>query len=188
MPLYRLNSQAPTLDQRETIWIAPTATVIGAVTLRANTSVWFGAVLRGDNEPIEVGRGSNIQENVVMHTDPGFPLTIGEGSTIGHKAMLHGCQIGPNSLIGMGATILNGATIGPNSLVGAHSLVPENKTFPEGVLILGTPAKVVRELSENEIKKIKQSAQTYQSKIPLYQEGLQPIYDESLPPKSGHQV
>ena len=165
------------LDQPETIWVAPTATLIADVKLGANTSIWFGAALRGDNEPIKIGAGSNIQENSVMHTDPGFPLIIGEGCTIGHKAMLHGCQIGPNSLIGMDSTILNGATIGANSLVGAHSLVPENKTFPEGVLILGTPAKVVRELSEREIKQIKQSALTYQSKIPIYQEGLQPIYD-----------
>ena len=178
MSLYRLNNQAPTLDQPDTIWIAPTATVIGDVTLRAHTSVWFGAVLRGDNEPIEIGAGSNIQENVVMHTDPGFPLTLEEGCTIGHKAMLHGCQIGSNSLIGMGATILNGASIGANSLVGAHSLVTENQTFPEGSLILGTPGKVVRELSEHEIKKIKQSALTYQSKIPIYQEGLRPVDDE----------
>lgn len=175
MPIYKFEDKSPTLTDPEKSWIAPTATIIGDVRLEKETSIWFGAVLRGDNEPISIKTGSNVQEGVVMHTDPGFPLMVEEGCTIGHQAMLHGCTIEKNSLVGMGATILNGAVIGKNSLVGAHALVPENKTYPEGVLIIGTPAKVVRELTEAEIEGLKKSAAGYVSKISRYQTGLEHV-------------
>lgn len=172
MPLYQLEDKIPTIDEPKSCWIAPDANIIGSVHLTSKNSIWFGVTLRGDNDSLTIGEGTNVQENTVMHTDPGLPLVIGKGCTIGHQAMLHGCTIGDNSLIGMGATILNGAKIGNNSLVGAHALVPENKSFPDGSLIIGTPAKVVRSLSEEEIAGLKKSAQTYMSKIPLYQTAL----------------
>jgi carbonic anhydrase/acetyltransferase-like protein (isoleucine patch superfamily) len=142
-------------------FIADNATVIGNVRLLSKSSVWFNTVIRGDNEPIEVGEGSNVQDGCILHTDPGFPLTIGAGVTVGHRVMLHGCTIGDNSLIGIGSTVLNGAKIGTNCLVGAHSLVTEGKSFPDGSLILGSPAKVVRELTAEEIAGIKLSASHY---------------------------
>ena len=142
-------------------FIAPNATVIGNVRLQPNSSVWFNTVIRGDNELIEVGAGSNVQDGCILHTDPGYPLTIGAGVTVGHRVMLHGCTIGDNSLIGIGSTILNGATIGKNCLVGAHALVTEGKSFPDGSLILGSPAKVVRELTDEEIAGMKVSASHY---------------------------
>jgi len=142
-------------------FVAYNATVIGSVRLKAGASVWFNAVLRGDCDWIEVGTNSNVQDSAVLHTDPGIPLTIGSGVTIGHQAMLHGCTIGDNSLIGISSTVLNGATIGHNSLLGAHSLVTENKQFPDGVLLMGTPAKVVRELDIVELESLKASAQVY---------------------------
>ncbi len=175
MPLYKFEDKSPTFTNKEESWVAPTATLIGDVRLERETSIWFGASLRGDNEPITIKAGSNVQEGVVMHTDPGFPLTIEQGCTIGHQAMLHGCTIQENSLVGMGATILNGAVIGKNSLVGAHALVPENKTYPEGVLIIGTPAKVVRELTDDEIEGLRKSAKGYIAKISRYQTGLEEI-------------
>lgn len=175
MTLYSLGPKTPQLLSPEKSWVAPTAIIIGDVTLAENTSIWFGAVLRGDNEPIHIGPGSNVQENVVMHTDPGCPLTIEAGCTIGHKAMLHGCTIRENSLIGMGATVLNGAVIGRNCLVGAHTLVPENKSYPDGSLILGTPGKVARALTEEEIARLGRSAQTYMDKISLYKNHLEEI-------------
>ena len=142
-------------------YIAPNASVIGAIRLKANASVWFNVVMRGDNEWIELGEDSNVQDSSVLHTDPGFPLTIGKGVTVGHKVMLHGCEIGDNTLVGVGSTILNGAKIGRDCLIGAHSLITEGKQFPDGVLILGSPAKVVRELEPEEIAKLKMSAQIY---------------------------
>ena len=142
-------------------FVAHNATVVGRVRLRANASVWFSAVLRGDNEWIEVGERSNVQDGSILHTDPGFPLTIGTAATIGHRVMLHGCTIGDGALIGIGSTVLNGAKIGENSLVGAHALVTEGKEFPAGVLILGSPAKVVRELNDAELNLLKISAQIY---------------------------
>lgn len=175
MPLFKFEDKSPTSTHPDQSWVAPTASVIGDVVLEKETSIWFGAVLRGDNEPITIKSRSNVQEGVVMHTDPGFPLTIEQGCTIGHQAMLHGCTIKENSLVGMGATILNGAVIGKNSLVGAHALVPENKEFPEGVLIIGTPAKVARDLTEQEIEGLKKSAIGYVSKISRYQSGLEEI-------------
>lgn len=144
MPIYALGDLRPTIAPGA--FIAPDANIIGNVTIEEGASVWFGVTIRGDNEPIVVGKGSNVQEDCVFHTDPGCPLTIGENCTIGHKAMLHGCTVGNGALIGMGATVLNRAVIGPGSLVGACALVTEGKTIPAGSLVMGSPAKVVREL------------------------------------------
>ncbi|SVB14632.1 uncharacterized protein METZ01_LOCUS167486, partial [marine metagenome] len=148
--------------------------VIGNVRLEPNSSVWFGAILRGDIEPITVGRGSNVQDGSVLHTDPGRPLTIGKNVTIGHMAMLHGCTVGDNSLIGIGTTIMNGARIGADSIVGAHSLITEEKIFPNGVLIIGTPGQVVRELRSAEINALANSAARYTEKAIEYLSTLQP--------------
>ena len=172
MPVYQLQGKAPTFEEKTTNLIAPTAVLIGNVEIAREVSIWFGAVLRGDNEPIRIRAGSNVQENVVMHTDPGYPLLIEEGCTIGHKVMLHGCTIKQSSLIGMGATLLNGAVIGEESLVGAHTLIPEGKTYPPRSLIIGTPGKVVRTLSDEDVARLQKSAATYRAKIPLYQSGL----------------
>lgn len=158
--IYSLGERAPELVG-DGHFIAPGAVLIGRVRLLPESSVWFNCVLRGDNEPIEVGAGSNVQDGCVLHTDMGFPLTIAAGVTVGHKVMLHGCTIGENSLIGIGSTVLNGASIGRNCLVGANALVTEGKTFADGSLILGAPAKVVRELSEEEIAAIRESARHY---------------------------
>jgi carbonic anhydrase/acetyltransferase-like protein (isoleucine patch superfamily) len=160
--LYPYQQVNPTVSP--SAWVAPSASVIGKVILAAKSSVWFGAVLRGDNEPITVGEESNIQENCVLHTDPGKPLTIGQRTTIGHMVTLHGCQIGADCLIGIGAIVLNGAQIGDFSLVGAGALVTENKIFPERSLILGSPAKWVRTLSDEEIAKVQKNAQVYVKK------------------------
>jgi carbonic anhydrase/acetyltransferase-like protein (isoleucine patch superfamily) len=158
--IHTLGDQTPELTG-DGHFVAHNATVIGNVRLLSQSSVWFNTVIRGDNELIEIGARSNIQDGCILHTDPGFPLRIGSGVTVGHRVMLHGCTIGDNSLIGIGSTILNGATIGNNCLVGAHALVTEGKSFPDGSLILGAPAKVVRELSEDEIAGMKQSASHY---------------------------
>ena len=161
MPLFALGDRRPKIDDLETVWIAPTAVLIGDVRLDAEASIWFGSVLRGDNEQISVGRGSNVQENCTLHTDMGYPLTIGADCTIGHGVILHGCTIGDQSLIGMGATVLNGAQIGWGSLVGANALVTENKTFPDRSLIVGSPAKAIRTLSDEEVDGLLKSAQNY---------------------------
>ena len=159
MALYALGNVTP--DVADDVWIAPGAHVLGRVRLEPGSSVWFNATLRGDNELISVGAGSNVQENCVLHTDMGFPLTIGAGCTIGHKAMLHGCTIGANSLIGMGATVLNGAVIGANCLIGAGALVTEGKVIPDGSLVMGAPGKVVRDLDEAAIQRLRASALHY---------------------------
>jgi len=156
-------------------FVAPSASVIGSVRLHANASVWFNAVLRGDNDWIEIGADSNVQDGAVLHTDRGLPLVVGDGVTIGHMAMLHGCEIGDNSLIGIGSTVLNGACIGANSLVGAHALITEGKVFPDGVLILGAPAKVMRDLTAEEIDGLRQSARIYVEKGKRYGEQLAEI-------------
>ena len=161
MPLYSLDGIAPTFDDREGNWLAPDATIVGRVHIGADVGIWFGAVIRGDNEPISIGARSNIQEHTVMHTDPGFPLTVGVGCTIGHRAMLHGCTIGDNSLIGMGAIVLNGARIGRNCLVGAGALVTEGKVFEDNSLIVGSPAKVIRLLDDQAVERLKVSAEHY---------------------------
>lgn len=161
MPLYALGSHEPKTPQADRFWIAPDAHVIGRVELGEDVGVWFGAVLRGDNEPITIGAGTNIQEGVMVHVDPGFPVTIGTGCTIGHHAIVHGCTIGDNSLIGMGATILNGVKIGANCLVGANALVTEGKEFPDNSLIVGSPARAIRLLDEAGIAGLKRSAASY---------------------------
>jgi len=161
MPLYEFNGARPQLPATGRFWIAPSADLIGSVTVQEEASIWFGSVLRGDNEPITLGKRSNVQDGCVFHTDPGFPLTIGEYCTIGHRAILHGCTIGDNSLIGMGAIILNGACIGANSLVGAGALVTEGKEFPERSLIVGAPAKAIRTLDEAAVARLRESAAHY---------------------------
>jgi carbonic anhydrase/acetyltransferase-like protein (isoleucine patch superfamily) len=161
MPLYALGDDRPFTFGEDTFWVAPGAHVIGKVKLGMGVGIWFGAVLRGDNEMISVGAGSNIQDGAMVHTDIGHPATIGPGCTIGHHAILHGCTIGANSLIGMGATVLNGARIGSNCLVGANALVTENKEFSDNCLIVGAPARVVRSLNEEEIVRMRQSAEGY---------------------------
>jgi carbonic anhydrase/acetyltransferase-like protein (isoleucine patch superfamily) len=142
-------------------FIAPNATIVGTVRLRANTSIWFNAVLRGDTEWIEIGDNTSVQDGCVLHADPGFPLRVGQGVTIGHKAMLHGCDIGDNTLVGIGSIVLNGAKIGRDCMIGANSLVTAGKQFPDGALIMGSPAKVIRKLKPAEIEANRKSAQLY---------------------------
>lgn len=174
MARYELDGAQPELVEGR-CWIAPTAAVIGKVRLQTDASVWFGAVLRGDNELIDIGERANVQDNSVLHTDMGYPMTIGPDVTIGHKAMLHGCTIGAGALIGMCATVLNGATVGAGSVVGAGSLVPEGKEIPPGVLALGTPAKVVRTLSEDEIAAFGGAAAHYVENWKRFAAGLKPL-------------
>ena len=171
--IYELDGIAPVLGQGA--WVAPDANLIGKVVLEDAASVWFGATLRGDNEEIRVGRGSNIQENVVCHTDMGYPLTIGANCTIGHRAILHGCIIGENSLVGMGATVLNHVKIGRNCLVGANALVTEGKEFPDGSMILGSPAKAVRALTPEQIEGLRQSAKNYVLNARRFKSGLRKL-------------
>lgn len=159
-------------------YIAPNASIIGSVRLKAHASVWFNAVLRGDNDWIEVGENSNVQDGSVLHTDPGIPLTIGDGVTVGHRVALHGCTIGHNSLIGIGSTILNGSSVGANCIVGAHSLITENKAFPDGVMILGSPARAVRELRDDELADLLASASAYTRNGERYRENLVVIADQ----------
>lgn len=173
--IYVLDGIAPDIDT--TVWVAPGAHVMGRVTLGAGASVWFGAVLRGDNEAIMVGAGTNVQENSVLHTDWGFPLTIGANCTIGHKAMLHGCTIGDGTLIGMGATILNGAVIGHGCLIGAGSLIAEGKVIPDGSLVMGAPGRVVRELDGAARERILASAAGYARNADRFRLGLIALID-----------
>ncbi|MET3897901.1 carbonic anhydrase/acetyltransferase-like protein (isoleucine patch superfamily) [Devosia sp. UYZn731] len=175
MPIFALEGITPNFDEEASLWIAPDATVIGRVSLGREVGIWFGAVLRGDNEPIAVGERTNVQEHVIMHTDPGFPVTVGAGCTIGHRALLHGCTVGDDSLIGMGAIVLNGARIGNNSLVGAGALVTEGKEFPDGALIVGSPAKVVRMLDDAAIARLRKSAETYVANAARFRAGLRPL-------------
>ena len=161
MPIYALGDKQPSLPEAGQYWVAPDAHVIGDVHLAADVSVWFCAVIRGDNEPITIGKGSNIQDGAMLHSDVGSPLSIGARVTVGHHAILHGCTIGDGSLIGMGATVLNGARIGRSCLVGANALVTEGKEYPDGSLIVGAPAKVIRELDEAAIQGLRRSADNY---------------------------
>jgi len=172
MPLYGLDGYKPFVPKEGRYWIAPDAQIIGKVRLEEDASIWFGCILRGDNEEILIGRGSNIQDGSVLHTDLGFPLTVGSGCTIGHKVILHGCRIGGNSLIGMGSTLLNGAVIGEHCLVGANSLVTEHKAFPDNSLIMGSPAKLVRTLDEKTFASLRASAAHYVEKWQRYSSGL----------------
>lgn len=159
MPLYQLATATPGVDPQA--WIADTACVIGDVSIAQDCSVWFGAVIRGDNEPIRIEAGANIQEGAVLHSDPGYPLHIAAGVTVGHQAMLHGCSIGEGSLVGIQAVVLNGARIGRNCLIGAGALVTERKEFPDNSLIVGTPAKVLRQLTDAEIAGLQRNAAEY---------------------------
>lgn len=175
MSLYELDGVTPELPADGEVWIAPGARVIGNVRLGSGASVWFNAVLRGDSAPIEVGEGTNVQDGALLHADPGFPCRVGAHVTIGHTAIVHGCTIGEGSLIGMGATVLNGAVIGPATLVGAGALVTEGKEFPGGVLVVGRPAKVVRELTEQELAGLRASAAGYRRNAARYRAGFRRI-------------
>lgn len=172
--LYELDGVQPTIAD-DSVWVAPTADVIGDVHVADAASIWFHVTARADNEPMTIGEGTNIQDNSVLHSDDGFPLVIGQGVTVGHKVMLHGCTVGDDTLIGMGSTILNGARIGKNSIVGANSLITENKEFPDGVLIVGAPARVVRELKPQELQLIKWSAEHYQKNAKRFATGLKEV-------------
>ncbi|WP_262689500.1 gamma carbonic anhydrase family protein [Kordiimonas aestuarii] len=172
--LYELDGVQPEIEDKS-VWIADNATVIGNVKLSARSSVWFGVTIRGDNDPITIGEGSNIQDQSVLHTDMGAPIDIGRDVTIGHKVMLHGCQIADRTLIGMGSTILNHAKIGEGSIVGANSLITEGKEFPAGVLIVGSPARVVRKLTDQEQEMINLSAKIYQDNAVRFANGLKKI-------------
>jgi len=175
MSVYRLGQHGPDLPPKDEYWIAPSAAVLGQVRLGQDVSVWFGATIRGDNEPITIGEGTNIQEKATLHVDPGFPMTVGPGSTIGHNSVIHGCTIGPGSLVGMGATILNGARIGANCLVGANALVTEGRQFDDGSLIVGTPAKSLRKLRDEEVAAIKQATEDYVNRWRYYARELVPL-------------
>jgi len=175
MAIYALDGQAPELAADDRCWIAETAVVIGRVRVRQDASIWWGSVLRGDNEWIELGERSNIQESCTLHTDMGFPLTIGPDCTIGHNVVLHGCSIAQGSLIGMGAIVLNGARIGPNSLVGAGALVTEGKEFPPNSLIVGAPARVAKTLDEKSAKSVSFAAEWYVKRWNQYAKGLRKI-------------
>lgn len=171
-PLYALDDINPELPGEGACWIAPDAVLIGKVRLDRDASVWFGAVLRGDNELIHIGEGSNIQDRCVLHTDMGYPLSVGPGCTIGHGAILHGCTVGENCLVGMGAIILNGARIGRDCVIGASALVPEGRAIPDRSLVVGSPGRVVRELTDEQVAKLKQSAATYQANWRRFAAGL----------------
>jgi carbonic anhydrase/acetyltransferase-like protein (isoleucine patch superfamily) len=173
MAIYQLDGEGPDLPER--FWIADSAAVIGRVRLKPDASVWFGSVLRGDNEWIELGERSQIQDNATLHTDPGFPITIGRDCVIGHNVVLHGCTVADNSLIGMGAILLNGARIGTNCLVGAGALVTEGKEFPDRSLIVGAPARVIRTLDESVTRMIAEAADIYVKRWQRYAKGLKRV-------------
>ncbi len=173
MTIYALGADAPQIHADT--WVAPDANLIGKVVLEEGASVWFGCTIRADHEEIRIGAGSNVQENTVMHIDAGYPLTIGRNCTIGHKAMLHGCTIGDNSLIGMGATVLNGATVGKNCLIGAGALITENKEIPDGSLVMGAPGRVVRALDAQAFKALEASALHYQDNMRKFREQLKAL-------------
>jgi carbonic anhydrase/acetyltransferase-like protein (isoleucine patch superfamily) len=173
MAVYQLDDLVPEIA--DSAWVADSAEVIGNVSLAEDVSIWFNAVLRGDNEPMRIGRGTNIQDGSVLHSDRGSPLSLGEGVTVGHQVMLHGCTIGDHSLIGIGAVVLNGAKIGKSCLVGAGALITEGKEFPDGSMIIGSPAKVVRQLTPQQIEALKLSARHYIENARRYSSGLKKI-------------
>jgi len=175
MTIYALDGQAPEFPQSGEYWVADTAVLIGKVRLKHEASVWFGAVVRGDNEWIELGERSQIQDNATLHTDPGFPMIIGSNCVIGHNVIMHGCTVGDNSLIGMGAIMLNGVKIGKNSLVGAGSVVTEGKSFPDNSLIVGAPARVIRTVDDRITKMILDGAEIYVNRWKRYAKGLTKI-------------
>lgn len=172
MTAYRLGVLIPTSPTQAEYWIAPTASVVGNVILKQNSSIWFGAVVRGDNEPITIGENSNIQDNSVLHTDFGYPLTIGANVTVGHMVMLHGCTIGDGSLIGIGAIVLNGAKIGRNCLIGAGSLITEGKDIPDNSMVVGSPGKVIRAISPEQAAGMAAGAAHYVANWRRYAAGL----------------
>ncbi|MBJ6120806.1 gamma carbonic anhydrase family protein [Sphingomonas mollis] len=175
MALYAIDGKRPALPADGSAWIAPSADLIGEVVLGRDVGVWFGAVIRADNTAIVLGDGTNVQEGVMMHSDPGYPLTVGRGCTIGHHAILHGCTIGDDVLVGMGATVLNGATIGDGCLIGAGALVTEGKVFATGSLIVGAPARAVRTLPPEAIGRLRLSAAHYVARAKAYAAGLERI-------------
>ena len=172
MALFALDGTSVRTAQSGNWWVAPNATVIGNVELQDDASVWFNAVIRGDNEPIVIGRGSNVQDGCVLHTDPGFPLTIAEDCTIGHMVMLHGCTIERGALVGIGATILNGAVVGEDCMIGAHALVPEGKVIPARSIVMGVPAKVVREVTDDDIARNRRTTANYRQNWRRFAESL----------------
>lgn len=170
MAVFALNDREPILG--EEVWIAENATVLGTVRLGRGVSVWFNAVLRGDNDPIVVGDGTNIQDGAILHTDDGVPLTLGENVTVGHMAVLHGCSVGDGSLIGINAVLLNGAVIGKHCLIGANCLIPENKVIPDRSLVVGTPGRIIRELTDAEVAGLQKSAESYMNNAARFRTGL----------------
>ena len=175
MPIYELDGQAPEFPGEGQYYVADTAVLVGRVRLKREASVWFGAVLRGDNEWIELGERSQIQDNATLHSDPGFPLTIGSNCVIGHNVILHGCIVGDDSLVGMGAIMLNGAKVGRNCLVGAGAVVTEDKTFPDNSLIVGAPARAIRSVDEKVAAMIRAGADIYVNRWKQYAKGLKKI-------------
>jgi len=170
--MYGLGEDQPIVPADGHYWIAPNAVVVGRVKLAINASVWFGAVLRGDNEWIEVGENSNVQDGAVLHTDPGYPLSIGTNVTVGHAVVLHGCEVGTNSLIGIGSVVLNGAKIGNHCLIGANTLIPNGKIIPDGSLVMGSPGRVVRDLNDEETALLNYSAEIYVEKWQRFRQDL----------------
>lgn len=175
MGVFELGGERPQLPPHGEFWIAPNAHLIGRVVLKRGASVWFGAVLRGDNEWIEIGEDSNVQDGAVLHTDPGSPLTLGRKVTVGHLAMLHGCTVGDNSLIGIGAVVLNNVTIGRNCLIGAGALIPEGRDIPDNSLVMGAPGKVVRTLDDKAAAGLARSAESYVANWRRYADTLRPL-------------
>jgi carbonic anhydrase/acetyltransferase-like protein (isoleucine patch superfamily) len=172
--LYELDGKRPVCDPSKS-WVADSAAVIGDVVLEEDASVWFGATVRGDNDRIHIGRGSNVQDGSVLHVDPGIPLTIGAEVTIGHLVMLHGCTIGDGTLVGIGAVVLNGAKIGENCLIGANALITEGKEIPPRSVVMGAPGKIVREVSDDDLKRIRQGVRSYIERMHLYRDRLKAV-------------
>ncbi len=174
MPLYELDGIKVQTPGEGRYWVAPNALVVGNVAIGEDASVWFGSSIRGDNEPIRIGRGSNIQEGCVLHTDPGYPMTIGEDVTVGHMVMLHGCTIGRGSLIGIGSIIMNGTVIGEECLIGANTLIPEGKQIPPRSMVVGSPGKVLRQLSDEDVARFGGAARRYVQNWKRFAAGMKP--------------
>ena len=170
MPIYSLDGVRP--DIADNAYVAPSAQIIGNVKMAYHSSVWFGAVIRGDNDLIEIGARTNIQDNSVLHTDPGIPLIIGDGVIVGHQVMLHGCKIGENTLIGIGATILNGAEIGKNCIIGAHSLITEGKVIPDGSMVVGSPGRIIKSLTEQHFQMLRINSEVYVANAKRFNQNL----------------
>jgi carbonic anhydrase/acetyltransferase-like protein (isoleucine patch superfamily) len=173
LPIYSLDGVRPEIA--DNAYVAPSAQVIGNVKMADHSSVWFGAVIRGDNDLIEIGARTNIQDNSVLHTDPGIPLTIGDGVIVGHRVMLHGCKIGENTLIGIGATILNGAKIGKNCIIGAHSLITEGKVIPDGSMVVGSPGRIIKSLTEQHFQMLRINSEVYVANAKRFNQNLKKI-------------